>query len=493
MNDHRPIERSQSVETGPFPPLVDTLIVGGRIAGEDGVIEGAVAIDGGRIVAVGEERLMPPAAERISAEGCYVLPGAIDVHVHFREPGMEHKEDWATGSAAAAVGGVTTVFDMPNTVPATDSVAHLEEKRALAEAKSLVDFGLYGLLGEHNLAELEPLAAAGVIGFKLFLGNTTGDLPCPSDGAVLEGFEILAALGLRCSIHAENSPILFWRQNRLKAAGRDDPFAHLAARTDVVALEALNRSCTLAEWTGARIHIVHESSAHSLPFIRFWKERGVDLTVETLPQYLFLSAEMMLAPGGEVLRMNPPIREAAQQAPLFAALRDGLIDMISTDHAPHAVDEKFGRRIWDLACGFPGVETARPLMMTAVAEGRLSLERYVAISSAAPARAFGLYGRKGVIRPGADADIAIVDPKRRQTLGAAHLHSRGKVSAYEGMEVRGIPTMTFVRGRLVARDGEVVGAPGWGRMLRPEMPRPAPRNLNTTMRAVLEPHQQPWG
>jgi dihydroorotase len=167
--------------------------------------------------------------------------------------------------------------------------------------------------------------------------------------------------------------------------------------------------------------------------------------------------------------------------------------MIATDHAPHAVAEKYGPRIWDLACGFPGVETSRPLMMTAVAEGRLSLERYVTISSAAPARAFGLYGRKGVIRPGADADIAIVDPERRQTLGAASLHSRGKVSAYEGMAVRGVPTMTFVRGRLVAKDGEVVSAPGWGRMVRPEMPTPAPRNLNTTMRAVLEPNQRPWG
>ena len=214
-------------------------------------------------------------------------------------PGMSHKEDWATGSAAAAVGGVTTVFDMPNTDPATATPDDLARKRELAEADSLVDFGLYGLLGEHNLDQLAPLAEAGAIGYKLFLGNTTGNLPCPNDGAVLEGFEILAGLGLRCSIHAENSPILFWRQNRLQQAGRNDPLAHLAARTDVVALEALNRSATLADWTGARIHIVHESCARSLPFIRFWKERGTDITVETLPQYLYLSAEQMAQPGGQ--------------------------------------------------------------------------------------------------------------------------------------------------------------------------------------------------
>jgi dihydroorotase len=463
------------------------------VVNENGTIEASIAIDGGKIVAIGDDRLMPPARETISVAGKHILPGAIDVHVHFREPGMPQKEDWGTGSAAAAIGGVTTVFDMPNTVPPTDSRENFNRKLEAASAKSIVDFGLYGLLGEHNLDRLPELAEAGAIGFKLFLGNTTGDLPCPSDGAVLEGFEILAELGLRCSIHAENSPILFWRQNKMKAAGRDDVYAHLAARTDVVAVEALNRACTLADWTGARIHIVHESTARSLPFIRFWKERGVDLTVETLPQYLYLSAEMMLAPGGEVLRMNPPIREKAQQEPLWAALADGTIDMIATDHAPHAVEEKYGKRIWDLACGFPGVETSVPLMLTAVANGRMSLERLAAISSAAPARAFGLYGRKGVIRPGADADLMVVDLDRKQTLTAAALHSRGKVSAYEGSEVTGMPVMTFVRGRMVAKDGEVIAAPGWGQLVRPVMAPPAPRNLNTTMKAVLQQGQTPWG
>jgi dihydroorotase len=475
------------------PQSVDMVLAGGLVVNETGTIEASIAISGGRIVAIGDDRLMPPAHERISVAGKHILPGAIDVHVHFREPGMPQKEDWQTGSAAAAVGGVTTVFDMPNTLPPTDSLENFRLKEALARSKSIVDFGLYGLLGEHNLDRLPDLAAAGAIGFKLFLGNTTGDLPCPSDGAVLEGFEILAELGLRCSIHAENSPILFWRQNKLKAAGRDDVLAHLAARTDVVAVEALNRACTLADWTGARIHIVHESCARSLPFIRFWKERGVDLTVETLPQYLYLSAEMMLKPGGEALRMNPPIREAAQQEPLWAALVDGTIDMISTDHAPHAVEEKFGSRVWDLACGFPGVETSMPLMLTAVANGRLSLERYVSISSGAPARTFGLYGRKGVIRSGADADLAIVDLEKGATLSAAALHSRGKVSAYEGFHIKGVPVMTFVRGKLVAQDGEVVADPGWGQLVRPEMPPPAPRNINTTMKAVMQPGQRPWG
>jgi len=455
----------------------DLRIDNATLATESLIAEASVAVRDGRIVAIGAPADLPPAKEKIDAKGLYLLPGVIDVHVHFREPGMDHKEDWETGSRAAAMGGVTTVFEMPNTDPPVNSVENYRLKKSFADAKSVVDYGLYGVLSDDNLDQLEPLAEAGVIGFKLFLGNTTGNLPCPSDGAILEGFEILARIGKRCSIHAENSPILFWREDRLKTAGRDDPMAHLLARTDVCALEALSKSCILAEWTGARIHIVHESSALSLPYIRFFKDRGVDVTVETLPQYLTLAVEDMDRPGGEVLRMNPPIRERWQQQPLFDALKNGPIDMLATDHAPHTAAEKSGNRIWDIACGFPGLESSLALMMTAVNEGRFDLRRYVQISSAAPARAWGLYGRKGVIAPGADADFVLVDMNREETLSAARLSSKGKATPYEGRRVKGWPVATFVRGRQVMRDGEITAAPGWGEEVGQTMPPPAPRNV----------------
>lgn len=487
----------QTPKTAPHA-RVDTIIVNGTLVTEAGIFAGDIAIHDGRIVAVTAPGFTSEAVEVIDASGLMVLPGCIDVHVHFRVPGMGHKEDWVTGSQAAAVGGITTVFDMPNTSPATATPKDLAAKAVLAEAGSIVDFGLYGLLGEHNLDQMEPLAAAGAIGFKLFLGNTTGDLPCPSDGAVLEGFEILATLGLRCSIHAENSPILFWRQKALQEAGRKDAMAHLAARTDVVAVEALNRAATLAEWTGARIHIVHESCARSLPHIRWWKSRGVDMTIETLPQYLYLSAEESARPGGHVLRMNPPIREAAHQAPLWAGLLDGTIDMIATDHAPHSIEEKQADlpapdSIWNVACGFPGVETSLPLMLTAVNEGRLSLPDVARLMAGAPARAFGLAHRKGSLSIGVDADIVLVDMEARATLSANTLHSRGKVSAYEGRSVTGLPVLTLLRGSVVARKGQPVGTPGIGRQLRPEMQPPLPRNLETTLRAVTASDQPPFG
>ena len=467
-------------------------ITGATIVNADGRQRADILVEDGIIAALAAPGSGMEADEVIDAEGLYALPGIIDVHVHFRDPGMTHKEDWLTGSQAAALGGVTTVFDMPNTVPPIDSVENFRVKQAEADKKSIVDYGIYGLLGEHNLDQLEPLAEAGVIGYKLFLGNTTGDLPCPSDGAVLEGFEILARLGLRCSIHAENSPILFWRQNRMKAAGRNDPYAHLAARTDVVAVEALSRSGVLAEWTGARIHIVHESCAASIPYIQWFKSRGVDMTVETLPQYLYLSAEQMLEPGGHILRMNPPIRQKAHQEPLWQALLDGTIDMVSTDHAPHGVDEKDGETIWDMACGFPGVQSSVPLMLQAVADGRMGLEDLVRVMCVAPARAFGLYGRKGVLRVGAEADIALVDPDKSHVITKETLASRGKVTPYDGWTVTGSVVRTLVRGRTVALDGVAVGEAGSGRMVRPEMPEPKPRNTATTMDAVLEPGNRPW-
>ncbi len=473
--------------------LVDLLITGGTVVNETGGFQADVACHEGCIVFVGDPRFAPRARETLDAKGRFVIPGAIDVHTHIREPGMTQKEDWSTGTRAAAAGGVTTILDMPNTHPPTWSLPALEEKRAAAARQAHVNYGLYGLLDERCLDQLAALAGAGVIGFKLFLGNTTGNLPAPDDGAVLEGFETIAALGLRCSIHAENSPMLFWREKRMKAAGRDDAFAHLAARTDVVALEALSRSIVLSEWTGCRIHIVHESCARSVPVIRDAKRRGVPMTVETCPQYLLLAAEDLTGDAGRIARLNPPIRERWHQDGLIEALADGTIDAIATDHAPHALDEKNLPSFWDNACGFPGVETSMRLMLTLVDRGRLTLEQYVRAASAAPARAFGLYPRKGVVQPGADADLAIVDPRAEGVITGSSLHSiRSRFTPFEGMRTVGAPVATVVRGRVVMRDGRVADCPGWGQQERPQMAPPAPRNLATTTAAILRPEARPF-
>src|SRR4030081_1281799 len=274
------------------------------------------------IMVVGADEAMPPAREVLDARGLHILPGAIDVHVHFRDPGYPHKEDFATGTAAAAFGGVTTVFDMPNTIPPTGTAEVLREKHARAAASAHVDFGLYGLLGEDTIEHVPALIDGGVIGFKLYMGNTFGNIPSPSTGAMLEAFEVVAATGKRISLHAETASIMARREARMTAAGRRDPLAHLAARPAVGATAAVSPPAVVAAWPGARIHILLISSADELRPLAEAKARGVDITGETCPHYLMLSAADYARFGG-IIRVNTPVREGHHQEPLWRALAAG--------------------------------------------------------------------------------------------------------------------------------------------------------------------------
>jgi allantoinase len=467
---------------------VDILIKNAKVVSPDSTIDACIAIRGETIVAVGAEEAMPHAKQVIDAGGKYVIPGAIDSHVHFRTPGYEYKEDWYTGTGAAARGGVTTVLEMPNTNPPTGTMAALRQKQEIAGSQAVVDFGIYGLLDENNIDILEDLIAGGVSGFKCFMGNTFGNLPAPSDGAMLEGFEILAKHGVRCTVHAENPSIMARRQTKMEKAGRTDSLAHLAARPAVCAMEAVSRAAIFAEWTGARLHIAHKSSADGLYFVRDAKRRGVDITVETCPQYLLLNTDMMAALGklGGIMRVNPPIREPGHEEPLWQALLDGTVDMIATDHAPHSPEEKTRENIWECDCGFPGVETQMPLMLTEVNKGRATINQYVAWSAANPAKAWGFYPRKGVIQAGAEADIVIVDMNRDEAIDQGGLFSKSKITPWHGRRISAKPVLTMVRGRVVMQDGEIVAQPGTGRAARQSMPAPAPRNLDKTTAAILD-------
>ncbi len=443
----------------------DLRIGGGTIVTHEAMFPGDVLVHEGRIAAILQPGEAAPAQQVIDATGLHVLPGAIDVHVHFREPGFGHKETWATGTKAAAAGGVTTVFEMPNTDPATATPEAVAAKIAHARPQAHVDFGVYGLFAESTLPMLEEMRAAGAIAFKLFLGSDNPRIPCPNDGAVLDGLEALAAMGLRTTIHAENTPILKWREAQMKAAGRHDLAAHNFMHPDIATVEAVCRAALFAEWTGAKIHIAHESCHHSIPWIAHAKARGVDITAETCPQYLLLSTEDAARLPGTFLRVKPPIREPGHAEPLWRALLDGTIDMISTDHAPHLPSEKSRDSIWDAAPGFPGVQTSMPLMLAQVSAGRMTLPDYVRRSSFNAARAFGLFPRKGLLTPGSDADIVLVDMAKVGEVRREALHSRGNATAFEGFPLKGLPVRTLVRGRTVALDGRALEAAGWGRNL----------------------------
>src|SRR5882757_2195699 len=466
----------------------DLVIRSGLVVSPDSVMEASVAIKDGRVIAVGDDAIMPQATETLDARGLHVLPGAIDDHVHFRDPGYPHKEDFASGTAAAAFGGVTTVFDMPNTIPPTGTPEILADKLKMAAGKAHVDFGLYALLGEDTIEHV-PELAKNAIGFKLYMGNTFGKIASPSTGAMLEAFEVVAPTGKRVSLHAETNSIMERRETRMREAGRTDPLAHIASRPAVVAVEAVSRAAILAEWTGARIHILHISSAEELRPLREAKARGVDITGETCPHYLMLSADDYARFAG-VIRVNPPVREKRNQEPLFAALADGTVDMVATDHAPHAREEKTRNDMFTVDCGFPGVETQMPLMLTEVNAGRMTIMDYVAMSSAKPAKIWGLYPRKGVIAPGADADIAVVELAREMVLDDAKLQSRAKITPWHGRKVKGLPVHTLVRGRFVMRDRTLVeGTRGHGRSVHSiqRMAAPSPRNTDQTMEAILAP------
>jgi dihydroorotase len=467
--------------------MADLVIENGTVVSPDSTVNASVAIKDGIIVAVGAPEAMPRAREILDAKGLHLLPGAIDDHVHFRDPGYPQKEDFASGTVAAAFGGVTTIFDMPNTLPTVENAEALAAKQAMAAEKAHVDYGLYAVLGESSIACVPELIAGGVIGFKLYMGNTFGRIPTPSTGAMLEAFEVVAPTGKRISLHAETNSVMERREAKLRQAGRLEALAHLDSRPEVVAIEAVSRAAILAEWTGARVHILHISSAGELRPLAEAKARGVEITGETCPHYLMLSTEDYARCGG-VIRVNPPVREARNQEPLWAALIDGTIDVIATDHAPHAVEEKTRNDIWTVDCGFAGVELQMPLMLTAVAHGRASICDYVRWSAANPARIWGLYPRKGVIAAGADADIAVVDLNRTWTIKDVETHSTAKVTPWDGREVQGLPLHTMVRGRFVMKDRLLqAGARGWGRSVHKiqDMPAPSPANLDQTTAAIL--------
>jgi dihydroorotase len=367
-------------------------------------------------------------------------------------------------------------MDMPNTDPAPFNARNLLLKCQRASERSHVDFGIYGLLDESSMPHLVDLVEAGAIAFKCFMSDTTGDLPFPSDGAMLEAFEILAPLGIRTTVHAENASIIEYRTKRLREAGRTDPHAHLAARPDVAAIEATGRAITFAEWTGARLHIAHESCSGSLRLIRDAKARGVDVTAETCPHYLFFDERDLERQGGQ-LRINPPIRRRDTPSALWSGLVDGTIDMIATDHAPHTLEEKSQDDIWDVARGIFGVQTQLQVMLGAVHDKKLTLSQYVRLACEAPARAFGIFPRKGSIRPGADADLVVVDLDEREPVDQKAMRSRHRFSPWHGHPTGGAVKCVLLRGQVIVQDGILIGHPGDGGQV--EVHHEAPHPINT--------------
>ncbi|AFO56609.1 dihydroorotase, multifunctional complex type [Natrinema sp. J7-2] len=429
--------------------------------------DAGVAVEDGEIVAVGRSDRLPEADRVLDAEGNVLVPGIVDCHIHNREPGLEYKEDWESATHAAAAGGVTTVVGMPNTDPVIDRPEHLELKFERGEASAHVDFQSYAVVTSENLDLIPEIDETGALGFKIFLGSTVGDVPPPNDGEILEAMERIRETGKRLGFHEENGEIIDHYTERFKAEGRNEPIDHSHSRPVIAEREAVERMITFAEETGAKIHMFHVSSGSAAEAVARGKDRGVDVTAETTPHYLWFTEDVMRKKGN-VARIQPPIRDAEEREILWdVGIDQGTIDCLATDHAPHTpaekkVDDPFGNT-WDAISGFVGLETEVPAMLTFVDQGRLTLEEWVRRHSTRPAQVWDMYPQKGSLQVGTDADFTIVDPDREWTLAdRTELHSKNCVTPFEGETFTGKAIATVVRGNVMAEDGTVVGESGYG-------------------------------
>jgi dihydroorotase len=435
--------------SAPSTESFDLLIRGGIAATPNGIAEADIGITGGRIAAIGK---FPDAkaAEIFEARGLHVLPGVMDTQVHFREPGNAHKEDLASGSRAAILGGVTTVFEMPNTSPPTTDAAAIQDKLARAKGRMHCDHAFYAGATPQNIEELAALERMpGVCGIKAFLGSSTGTLLLSKEA------DILAALKSgrrRVAVHSEDEDRLVARK---PLAERGKPTTHPVWRDVETARLSTERVLRLARAAGRRLHVLHVTTGDEIPLLAAAKDFA---TAETTPQHLTLSAPECYERLGTYAQMNPPIRDESHRLALWAAVREGVIDVIGSDHAPHTREEK-DKEYPNTPSGMPGVQTLATILLDHVNKGNLTLERFVDLTAAGPQRIFGIAG-KGRIARGYDADFTIVDLGLTREITNAWIASRCGWTPFDGMKTRGWPVAAILRGRTVMRDFAAMGDAG---------------------------------
>jgi dihydroorotase len=434
---------SHPSEEGAF----DLLIRGGIAATPNGIAQADIGVRDGRIAAIGS---FPGAraAEIFEAKGLHVLPGVMDTQVHFREPGNEHKEDLASGSLAAILGGVTTVFEMPNTNPPTTSAAAIEDKLARAKGRMHCDHAFYAGATPQNIAELAVLERLpGVCGIKAFLGSSTGSLLLNNPDDILKA---LKSGRRRVAVHSEDEDRLIERK-RFAEPGR--PVTHPVWRDAEAARLSTERVLRLARAAGRRLHVLHVTTGDEIPLLAAAKDLA---TAETTPQHLTLSAPECYERLGSYAQMNPPIRDESHRLALWQAVREGVIDVIGSDHAPHTRAEK-DRQYPDTPSGMPGVQTLATILLDHVNKGDLTLERFVDLTASGPQRIFGIAG-KGRIARGYDADFTLVDLSLTREITNAWIASTCGWTPFDGMKTKGWPVAAILRGRTVMRDFAATGA-----------------------------------
>jgi dihydropyrimidinase len=462
----------------------DLTIRGGRVATAGSLVACDLGIRDGRIVAIADR--LAPGARDIDATGRLVLPGGVDGHCHFDQPtgdGSRMADDFLSGTRSALFGGTTTIIPFAAQVRGQSLRAAVDDYHARAKGKAIVDYAFHLIVTDPTPdvleRELPALIAEGYTSFKVYM--TYDDLKL-SDRQMLDVLSVARDHGAMVMVHAENADCIAWLTDRLEAEGKTAPLFHGASRPKVIEREATHRAISFSELVDVPILVVHVSGADAMEEIRRAQARGLSLYAETCPQYLFLSADDLAAPGFEGAKCicSPPPREAANQEAIWQGVADGVFDVVSSDHAPFRYDDPAGKKLkgedasfrW-VPNGIPGVETRLPLLFSGVVDGRIDLDRFVELTATNPARMYGLYPRKGVIAVGSDADVVLWNTDAPRTVANTDLHHDCDYTPYEGIAVPAWPETVVSRGEVVAEKGTLTGTAGRGVFLPCECPAPA--------------------
>jgi len=440
------------------------LVRNGLVVTSRGVLRADVKVLDEVVAEIGRGLSASGVEEVIDASGMLVLPGVVDEHVHMREPGLEYKDDFEYGTRAALKGGVTTVVEHPNTLPPVEDPSKLASKAELLKRKAYVDFALLGVLHDSNTHLFEEMLEAGAIGFKVFMGPTTGNIPPPSDKSLYEVLEKSGKMETTIAFHAEDHAIVSLFTERVKASGRSDPEAHAEARPPIAEVYSIAKIAAIAKHTRGRTLVVHVSSADALKAIRLARRAGVEIYAETCPHYLVLDKQDY-GKYGALIKVNPPIRGGRHREFLLKGVVKGWIDTIGSDHAPHAPWEKTGD-IWSAAAGFAGVQSLLPIMLDLALRGVIPLVKIPELLSEKPAKLWKLWPRKGALDVGFDGDLVIVNPNNETLVSEDWLEYKHKLSPYTGWRLKGRIEYVVLRGHVVYRNGSITGGPT-GEWLKP--------------------------
>lgn len=428
-----------------------------------GIVDAGIAVDEGRVVKVAKETNLPSASSRIDLDGCLALPGLIDAHVHLRGQLQAYEEDFFSGTAAAVAGGFASVLDMPNNEPVTMDSASLRERAREAEQSIVANVGFYSAFPT-SLDEISRVIKEGAMAFKLYLTAQIGGLDVDDDEALLSAFNKTGELGMPVAIHAEDRKTMETVAEAEQRLENKSVEAYLKVHTPEVEAKAVERILRLASKSNVQIHFCHISSKKAVSAINDARKKGLKVSCEATPHHILLTTED-LKQQGTMLLTAPPVRGRNIVGALWKALKNGQIDILASDHAPHLITEKTADSVWDVKSGVPGLETSLPLLLTKVNEGQLTIHDLVRLTAEKPAEIFH-FNRQGFLEEGYDANITVVDLHCRGKIDASKFYSKAKYSPFNGWQVKGMPVKTFVGGRLVMDEGKVVAEAGVGRILR---------------------------